>query len=666
MYLDERGYTVLKTIVNNPAITGKEVEASLQLSRKQLSYAIEKINDYLQDNGMPKIERLRTGKFIIPVAVIEQYQTEEITGDGTTYIYTDKERGLLIFLMLLCVREELSIYHFTSKLEISKNTFLTDLKKLEQRLEEYHLEVLYSRQEGYHLVGSEYAKREMMEQVEKQISMIEERLQVRFTDERLKELPLIMCLIIIRTQKGRILRELPETFQHIAGTKEYSVMLEFAKEYGITWQTEKLFLTAQIQISNFHTLQTRDSAQEEELMRASEEVIVNFENLICVTINERETLLEALFQHIKPAFYRMKYHYHIEQSILDMVLPQYASLHAVVRKSIGPVEKLVGVEVPDEELVYITALFGAWLRREGILELAPEAKKRAVVVCANGISVSNFLYFTLKELFPEIDFIACLSMRDFATYDETKFDIVFTMVRLETAKTQFVVKPFLDEISKMKFRDKVMGELVGIVPRKLDVSTLLDVVRKYADIKDEEALKREFAVALNPETEEEKSDNVRTKFQIGLKDVLVEETVQVLDHVLPLEDAIQTVAKPLLDRGDITERYVQKAIDNIKADKPFIMIADGVIIAHAGVDDGAKRVCLSLLTMPERTDVYGYMEADVVIMIGTPDPTKHLEVLEQLNHIIEDKKSLQLLKKAKKPEDIIKLIQKREKEKKKC
>ena len=30
-----------------------------------------------------------------------------------------------------------------------------------------------------------------------------------------------------------------------------------------------------------------------------------------------------------------------------------------------------------------------------------------------------------------------------------------------------------------------MGELVGIVPRKLDVSTLLNVVRKYVDIKEE-------------------------------------------------------------------------------------------------------------------------------------------------------------------------------------
>ena len=86
MYLDERGYTVLKTIVNNPAITGKEVEASLQLSRKQLSYAIEKINDYLQDNGMPKIERLRTGKFIIPVAVIEQYQTESLEMEQRIFI----------------------------------------------------------------------------------------------------------------------------------------------------------------------------------------------------------------------------------------------------------------------------------------------------------------------------------------------------------------------------------------------------------------------------------------------------------------------------------------------------------------------------------------------------------------------------------------------------
>ena len=53
LYLDERAYTVLKTIVNNPSITGKEVEMSLQLSRKQLSYTIEKINGTNNTNPIP-------------------------------------------------------------------------------------------------------------------------------------------------------------------------------------------------------------------------------------------------------------------------------------------------------------------------------------------------------------------------------------------------------------------------------------------------------------------------------------------------------------------------------------------------------------------------------------------------------------------------------------
>ena len=110
----------------------------------------------------------------------------------------------------MCTRRTINL-SFTSKLEISKNTFLTDLKKLEQRLEEYHLEVLYSRQEGYHLVGSEYAKREMMvtsirgilkiprgketimdicqiseemmEQVEKQLNKLVEVIKVRTLEE---------------------------------------------------------------------------------------------------------------------------------------------------------------------------------------------------------------------------------------------------------------------------------------------------------------------------------------------------------------------------------------------------------------------------------------------------------------------------------------------------
>ena len=45
-----------------------------------------------------------------------------------------------------------------------------------------------------------------MEQVRGQISEIENKLKIRFTDERLRELPYILCLVLIRIKKGRILK----------------------------------------------------------------------------------------------------------------------------------------------------------------------------------------------------------------------------------------------------------------------------------------------------------------------------------------------------------------------------------------------------------------------------------------------------------------------------
>lgn len=131
------------------------------------------------------------------------------------------------------------------------------------------------------------------------------------------------------------------------------------------------------------------------------------------------------------------------------------------------------------------------------------------------------------------------------------------------------------------------------------------------------------------------------------------------------EDAVRTASAPLLARGDIEQRYVERMVQIIREDKPYIMIADGVIIAHAGVEDGAGSICISLLKLPERIDINGYLNADIVIVLGTPDATNHLGVLFQLNEILEDPSALKKLKQAKQPEEILTIVQK-EKEKSLC
>ena len=684
-FLDERSRKVLVHIVDNPAATGKEIEQLLSLSRKQLSYALDKVNDYLVGNGYMKIERQKTGKFTTPASVIEEFKSDQFLFEEASYIYSDKERLDLIVLILLCHHDELSTYDFTIELGISKNTFLSDLKKLHTHIHtNYGVSVLYSRRDGYNLIGSEYAKRELLiasirkvlnlpngsdvikkickidssdlNEVRHDINEIEKKLQIQFTDERLKELPYILCLVIRRVHSQQLLDTIPEAFQHIIGTKEYSVTASLSNKYQIENQLERMFLSAQIQISNIHYLKADEYKMEKKLMKAANEMISNFEDISCIQIKEREQLLEAVLQHCKPAFYRMKYNYHIENSISDMVLPQHSYLHEMVRKSSKPFAQLVGHEIVDDELVYLTVLLGAWLRKEGVLDIVEE-KKRAVVVCTNGVSVSNFLYVTLSELFPEIDFLTCLSIRGFQEFEE-EYELVFSTVRLESEKIQFLVTPFLNEYSKQSFREKVLQEIEGVNLHRIQISSIVNIVEESATIHDKEQLIKDLKQYLSKEPSTKREENIMQQKGVELSDLLNEKTIQILDKEIDWKDAIKMASKPLLNHKDIEERYVEKMITSICEEQPFIMIAEGVIIAHAGIDDGVNRVSMGILRTPSKISIHGYMNADIIVVLGTPDRTEHLTALYKFIEISESNEKMRAIRQAKKVDEIVQIIRK--------
>ena len=57
MQLDSRSQYLLREVMANPNIRSKELETKLRLSRRQLGYSFEKINEWLYDQSLPKIER---------------------------------------------------------------------------------------------------------------------------------------------------------------------------------------------------------------------------------------------------------------------------------------------------------------------------------------------------------------------------------------------------------------------------------------------------------------------------------------------------------------------------------------------------------------------------------------------------------------------------------
>ena len=104
MKIGQRNCLILKEIIHHSAsVTGKDLEAKLHLSRKQLEYGIAKINEYLEEQRLPILERINNGRILIPDEVIEQLDVTRLELENQDVWLTKEERGDIIQLMLLTV-----------------------------------------------------------------------------------------------------------------------------------------------------------------------------------------------------------------------------------------------------------------------------------------------------------------------------------------------------------------------------------------------------------------------------------------------------------------------------------------------------------------------------------------------------------------------------------
>lgn len=660
MYIDKRSSDLLKLFIENNELSELMISNELSITKKQISYAIDKLNDSLISKGIPKVEK-RYGVYFFDKASISMLigKTDEIFD---IYYFSQEERVYIIVIYILFNDEFLSSYHFIDELNISKSTFLGDQKEVKKILNEYDLQMSYDRKEGYKITGNEYNIRlvsinaikhllriqagdkivkkylkitdEKMKSVLEIIKLIEHKFKLHYTDEKLLELPYFIIICIERINKGKIIDLLPQEFVHISGTREFIALKEVFSD--IQYKNEILFLTSIVKTIN---VTFNQYFHNEEFNDVVNKVIDKFTSECFITIENREWLYKALLQHFVPAYYRIKFGYHIDNEITPDIGEYYEYLHMIVKKSVEPFEELIGSEIPENELSYFTVLFAGFLRREGYKEIE-ENRKIAIVVCTNGISVSNFLLLSLMKLFPELRFDTTLSQREFYDYNK-EYDIVFTTVPLKCYKPVYILKPFSDELTKQKFREKVLNDFYGVKTHIIDTSTVVDIIEKYASIKEKNKLFEQLNNYFHP-VENEMYLNIKKS---KLAKLFTEKTVKVSHDKLFWKDAISLCANPLIQNNSIEKRYVEKIISDIEKNQPFLLIADGFMVSHAGINDGVNKVSMSLLKLPRKISIDGYMEADFILTIATPNYEDHLEYLKELNESLSQNNFINRLRK---------------------
>lgn len=648
MKVGRRNCLILKEIIeNSERITSRDLEKQFHLSRKQLSYRLEKINQYLEEHSLPQLKRSSSGRIEVPEQVLNGLEFAEVEAENQEIHFPREERTDIIFLILMREEKDLSLQHFMNELRVSRNTVLADLKKLNQELLIQDIRLEYSRETGYTLDGREYAKRLLLyqalgrllnhhnygvilrsicglsakkiDEIYQSLKWIERKLKIQFTDRMLELCSFFFLMVLNRIQAGDMLTDIPKSYQHVMGTKEYSVLKEFAARNKVESIYEIMYFTANIQGAKINMRLSEEATEHENVSRAVEAVIDNFERLVHVRFQYREELKELLMNHCEPMIYRIQYNFHVEPDLTEYVLLTYAELHSVVQRAVEPLEELTGGKITERELVYITVIFGTQMDKEGFLK-NEDLRLKAVVVCRHGVTVSHYLWMRLKQTFPEIQFLCCLSVRQFTEYTE-EFDLVFTTTALKTDKKQFIIEIMLGEKECRNLREKVLESCSGkwiVYPKK--------------------------------------SETKETKGKKHLKSLLPKEHIRVAQDVMGWQEAVEFAAVPLVYDHIIEYAYVEAILSDITEKQPYLLVADGVMIAHSGVECGVNDVGFSILVLPRYISIFGYMEVQVIVVLSTPDYESHLTALNELIELLEKEEVLRQLKQARTSEDVLKLL----------
>lgn len=122
--------------------------------------------------------------------------------------------------------------------------------------------------------------------------------------------------------------------------------------------------------------------------------------------------------------------------------------------------------------------------------------------------------------------------------------------------------------------------------------------------------------------------------------------------------AVREGVKLLISKNAVKESYADAIITNHQKFGPYMVIAPGVMLAHARPEEGVLKLAMSLIVLKEPIK-FGNSTNDpvkIVITLGAPDNVSHLKALTELMDVLTNHTVMKKILKATTQEDVLTVI----------
>lgn len=641
----------METISNYPGISLLALEKRFKIKSRQLEYQLKVINSILYDASEEPLHRenkrvwLKTNDTALNNILInlraEQISTKNIS----------KKNRLSFIAILIAKENNMTLQKIADTLLISKNTALNDINLLKKDIARNQFLIDNSKKNGYFFVGKEieirkylitiiqnllnydYEIHEIIDiinldinsyySIEEELELFEKETHIRFSDNQFFALSLFGHLMTVRIKNNHhidlnsLLLKKETEFDYLENILRHYSIINFSN------YNERIYFSIQVYSANVISSKlTNDS----ELNRLVSQMITYVEKQLVIKFVNKEELLFNLTNHIKPAIYRHKFGTPYNDELINNFETDYYNILPIVLEAINIIEKNYEVEFTETEIFYVGLIFKNFFSKEE--NHAREKEVQAIVLCENGLSVSSLLFETLSRMFPNINFISHLSIRDFLEKEVIykNIDIVFSTSFIETKKVLFIVSPLMKEAEKTELMTVVNQRFFGRNDL-VDISGLIKIIKKNTHVENTKLLEEEIYQHFHKKNKTiETSSNFNT--------LLTLDKIKFTKRKFTFEEAMWAVAEPLLNENFIQKSYVDKIITNYDENYPYFVIAPEIAMPHSDYQSGVNKLGFSLLKLEHPVRFSDKLFVSLILMVTPIDNHGHRDAINAFYDLV--------------------------------
>lgn len=421
--MDNRFKQILKILADQNYRTATSIGKELNVSEKTIRNTIKEINVVLKGNGAEIISKQKYGyKLLVSDVILWNEFKNNIVNEDSGLPTNVEERVDFILNYLLSINDYIKLSDLADQIYVSVNTLSLVLKRVEDLLLSYHIQIDRKPYYGIKVIGHEFDKRccliryfsgdsetfaktflvdeqnfsELFDMLMKTLPAY----QIFITEFELQNLAIYLYLTKTRIKQGFPIESFNPKHQDLMKKKQYEIAKHLLRDIEYKDQIE--IREEEIDYLTIYLLGKRNDNYlsnfviSEKTDYLAYRMIVSIKDTFKIDLSDNLTLRMMLNQHLQPLDIRLRYGIPVANTILSDIKRDYFLAFAVAGQAATVLSAYYNRPVPEAEIGWLALIF----------QIAIENRKQSpklniLIVCASGKASSHLLKSRFQKEFGE-------------------------------------------------------------------------------------------------------------------------------------------------------------------------------------------------------------------------------------------------------------------------